>query len=192
MEGRQRGCSGRAAARARSSGYPSTWTADGSTLIFEHDSAVNKFDLWQMVPGGDPRSLLANPADEKNARLSPDNRWLAHMSDESGRAEVYVRPFPNVNDDKWMISTAGGHSPVWSHDGRSLFYMSGTAVFEVRVESRGSTPVASAPELLFSGPFDTTQDENYDVFPDGHFVMVEADPHSRPTHLQLVSTGSTI
>jgi hypothetical protein len=72
-------------------------------------------------------------------------------------------------------------------DGRELFYMNGTAMMAVAVETRGTTYVAGKPQLLFDGPFDTTQDINSDISPDGtRFVMVDADPDARPTRLQIV------
>jgi serine/threonine-protein kinase len=120
-------------------------------------------------------------------RLSPDSHWIAYYSNESGRHEVYVRPFPNVNDHKWMISTTGGWTPVWSPDGRELFYMNGAALMAVPILGGGTTFGAGKPEQLFDGPFDTTQDMNFDVAPDrSHFVMVEADPDAKPTRVNVV------
>ena len=84
------------------------------------------------------------------------------------------------------VSTAGGHSPVWSRDGRELFYMSGAALMAVSVDGRGSSFVAGTPVRLFDGPFDTTQDDNYHVFPDGMtFVMVGSRRAANPIQVIL-------
>jgi hypothetical protein len=90
------------------------------------------------------------------------------------------------------VSTAGGHSPVWyPDDGRELFYMNGPGLMAVPVEAEAAAFVAGTPALLFTGPFDTTQDNNYDIAPDGaSFVMVEANPDTRPTRLHLVLNWS--
>jgi Tol biopolymer transport system component len=81
----------------------------------------------------------------------------------------------------------GGGSPVWSPDGRELFYMNGTSMMTVSVEARGADFVAGKPRLLFDGPFDTSQDINFDISPDGkRFVMVEADPDAKPTKINVV------
>jgi Tol biopolymer transport system component len=167
--------------------YPSGWTGNGRALIVEDVTATNGFDIRIVPLGGDSQPLVATPTTEMAGRLSSDGNWIAYQSNESGRYEVYVRRFPNTNDGTWIVSTAGGHSPVWSPNGRELFYMTGATLMAVPVGSRGAEFAAGAPAALFSGPFDTTQNKNFDVFPDGSgFVMVEADPDARPTRLQVV------
>jgi serine/threonine-protein kinase len=162
-----------------------TWSADG-TVAFQQQGALD-YDLWIWRPGEDPRPLVSSPARENIARLSPDSRWLAYQSDESGRNEVYVRPFPNADEQRWTISNAGGWTPVWAPDGREIFYMKGASVMAAAVTTDAEKLIVSKPEELFSGPFDTTQDDNFDVFPDGqHFLMVERDPDANPTKLNVV------
>jgi serine/threonine-protein kinase len=169
--------------------YPTAWTADGQ-LIF-HDGVPNGYDIWILPPGGTPRPLIVTAASELGARLSPDGRWLAYHSNESGRFEVYVRPFPNVNDGKWTISTSGGQQAQWSRDSGELFYAIGSSIMSVRVGSRGSALDAGRPELLFSGPFDTSY-TNYTMSHDGtRFVMIEVDPEARPTFLHVVMNWAT-
>jgi serine/threonine-protein kinase len=169
---------------------PLSWSIDGRMLIFQQQVPGTDFDVWLAPRGERPRPLLRTRARELGAKLSPDNKWLAYYSDESGRQEVYVRPFPNVDEQKWTISSAGGSSPVWSPHGGELFYMNGTAMMMVPVET---APRFSnrTPQLLFDGPFDATQDQNFDVDPDGvHFVMVEADPDAKPTKINVVLNWS--
>jgi Tol biopolymer transport system component len=113
---------------------PNDWSRDGQVLVFA-DSTTTRFDIWMWRRGGEPRALVATPAHELTARLPPDGRWLAHQSDESGRQEIYVRPFPNVDDGKWLISRAGGLSPAWAPDGRELFYLNGSTVMTVPIQA---------------------------------------------------------
>ena len=170
--------------------YPNSWSSDGKLLVFHDESATNTNDIRLMEVGGGERPLIATPASELHGVVSPDGRWLAFSSDESGRSEIHVRRFPNVNAGQWIVSR-GGESPHWSRDGRELFYLNGASVVSVAVDTSAESFVAGAPVTLFTGPFDTTQDNNYDVFPDGtHFVMVEADPDARPTRLQVVLNWS--
>jgi serine/threonine-protein kinase len=108
------------------------------------------------------------------------------MSDESGHPEVYVRPFPNVDDGKWVVSTGGGGFPVWSPTGGELFYLNGTTMMSVRVEAAVGMFTASTPEPLFTGPFETGSPP-FDISPDGtYFVMVEAQPDARPSEINVV------
>ena len=164
-----------------------SWTGDGRTLVYSQASQSTDFDIWTTRVGEAPNPLIATPARENNPKLSPDSRWIAYDSNESGRNEVYVRPFPNVNEQRWALSTAGGWSPLWAADGREIFYMNGAAMMAVPVKTDGGTFAAGKPEALFDGPFDTTQDDNFDVFPDGnHFVMVETDPDANPMRINVV------
>jgi serine/threonine-protein kinase len=166
--------------------YARTWLQDGRTLIFEDESRTNRFDIWLMPADSDPRPLVATAAHELNPALSPDGRWLAYSSDETGRQEVYVRPFPNIGDGKWVVSTGGGVSPVWSPTGKELSYMSGRSLMSVAFAEQNAAFSAAPPERLFDGPFETGSPQ-FDISPDGsYFVMVEADPDARPTQIHLV------
>jgi Tol biopolymer transport system component len=168
--------------------YATSWSPDGQLLLFDHAAIAtqNSSDIWVLTRQGSARPLLATPYEERGARVSPDGRWLAYHSDESGRLEVYVRPFPNVSARKAMVSTGGGRRPVWSSNGRELFYASGSALMRVAVNTRDGAFSAGPPELLFSGPFDLATTD-FSVTPDdNHFIMVESDPNARPTLLHVV------
>ena len=166
--------------------YPAAWLGDMRSLLFTDAHPVNRHDLWLLPADGEPRPLLATPAQEMMARLSPDERWLAYVSDESGRFEVYLRPFPDVDASRVTVSTRGGVSPVWAPDGRELFYLDGSAMMAVPLEVEGETLRPGVPELLFTGPFETGSPQ-FDVSPDGSwFVMVEADPEAKPTQIHLI------
>ncbi len=137
--------------------------------------------------------LIATEADERHPTLSPNGRWLAYRSTESGKDEIYVRPFPNVGDDKIPVSTAGGSEPAWSHRGTELFYVNGAgALVSASVETRGPFAVL-AQRVLFAIPVDVRrQNANrmYDVAPDdARFIMVRAVERDRsvPDRLVLVT-----
>src|SRR5262249_7466957 len=107
---------------------------------------------------------------------SPDGRYLAYESMESGRSEVYVRAFPDVHNGPWQISTAGGTRPVWSRDGRELFYLdAANAMNAVRVDTSGRTFISAPPEVLFNtGYYEPNPARHYDVSLDGgRFLMIK-------------------
>ncbi len=97
--------------------------------------------------------LVQTPFTERNGEVSPDGRWLAYEANDSGRFEIYVRPFPDVSSGHWQVSTDGGTRPLWARDGHELFYLAPTgALMRVGV-ARGSTWVATAPTKLFEGRY---------------------------------------
>lgn len=104
---------------------PNDWSPDGKFIVYSQFSEKTNDDLWLLPMQGDrkPIPYLLTPFNESEARFSPDGNWLAYMSDESGRMEVYVQTFP-ASGRKWQISSAGARFPKWSHDGRELFYIS--------------------------------------------------------------------
>jgi eukaryotic-like serine/threonine-protein kinase len=164
--------------------YASSWSSDGKLLVF-HEGGPNQYDIWSLPIGGTPRPLIVTSASELGGRLSPDERWLAYESNESGRFEIYVRPFPNVTGGKWMISTSGGQRAVWGPDMKEVFYHAGSSMMRVAVDALGPSFKAGNAEPLFSGPFDMTS-TGYALAKDGRFIMVEIDPHARPTQLHVV------
>ena len=102
--------------------FPAAWTPDGRTLVFHQ--CTSQCDIWALSMDGQTTKVwpvLQTPAQEFHAALSPDGRWLAYMSNESGRPEVYVQPFPGPGP-RQQISTEGGWFPRWSSDGHALFY----------------------------------------------------------------------
>ncbi len=137
--------------------------------------------------------LVATEADERHPALSPNGRWLAYRSSESGREEIFVRPFPNVGDDKIPVSTAGGTEPVWAHSGKELFYVNGAgAMVSATVEAAGRFAV-HGQRVLFPIPADMQRSPGgrmYDVSADDRrFLMVrglEGD-RSVPDRLVLVT-----
>lgn len=131
-----------------------------------------------------PRAFLQEQFNESAPKFSPSGGWLAYESDESGRREIYVRPYPNA-PGKRQVSTNGGASPRWRGDGSELFYLAGDELMVVDVEIQEKEFSLGAPRPLFTH---ATYGGIYDVTPDGqHFVMIDesvSDP--APTHLVVV------
>lgn len=158
--------------------HPSSFTPDGSQLIyFEALSGPN--DVYAMTLSGKrtEQPLLTSKFDEWHPALSPDGHWLAYDSNETGQSEIYVRPYPNIGDGKWQVSTNGGYEPHWRGDGKELFYRQGQNPFTMM-----AVPVETAqgfqsgtPNLLFTGDFYVHDSGiSYDVTADGQrFLMLK-------------------
>ena len=103
----------------------SDWSADGRWLVYRSGVVGGKRDIYARATSGDTtrHMIAASSFDEYMPTLSPDGRWLAYVSMESGREEVWVRPFPDAGSARWQVSTSGGSEPAWSHDGRELFFV---------------------------------------------------------------------
>jgi serine/threonine-protein kinase len=167
-----------------------SWTPEGELLYEELEGA----DVRLLGIGKDtePRSITLFDApeyfNEVLPALSPDGRLLAYQSTESGRMEVYVRPFPDVRAGRWQISVGGGFAPLWSKDGREIFYRSATSLMAVPVQT---TPdfVPGTPVRLFSlGDFALagTRGIRYDVAPDGRFLFLKDESGSGPRERIIV------
>jgi eukaryotic-like serine/threonine-protein kinase len=124
-------------------------TPDAKTLIYAETHPKTQRDLWMVRLDGDrkPQILLQTPFNESTGRLSPDGHWLAYISDESGRYEVYVRPFPGPGG-KWQISTEGGNEVLWSPKGNELFYWTGNRMMAVDISTQPAFS-AGKPRMLF-------------------------------------------
>ena len=161
--------------------YPTSWASNGQAVALYVTSPDTGRDLWVLPMDGDqtPVPFLVTPFNERTGRFSPDGRWLAYVSDESGRDEVYVRPYPPGASEEHTISTDCGQAPVWSPDGGELFYQNGEQVMVVAVE-QDEAFLASPPEPLFAGPYvlplPNSAAPNYDVARDGRFLMMKNAP----------------
>jgi serine/threonine-protein kinase len=147
-------------------------------LLFRRDSPQTLADIVSMPLDGSapPTPVLATAADEFNGEVSPDGRYLAYESNESGSQEVYVRPFPNVQAGRWRISTNGGRYPAWAAAGRELYYVSADAhLLRVDVTTspafRASPPTTVLPNPIFAAIIQ----RSYDVTPDGKRYLVIED-----------------
>jgi len=149
----------------------------GDVLLFQEYGEITGSDIWTMSLHGDrtPQPLLQTMFNEGGAQFSPDGRWVAYASDESGRSEIYVRSLPATNR-RWQVSAAGGDEPMWSRNQRELFYRAGDQLMAVAVMPRADSFTVGQPRMLFSGKYDTLPwASNYDVAPDGQrFLMVRS------------------
>ena len=161
--------------------YSNDWSPDGRYLMFE-EVADSGSDLWLLPLEGDgkPRPYLSIPGDKSNAKFSPDGKWIAYTSSESGQLNIFVRSYPMAEDHRWQVSSGGGNFPRWSHDGKELFYQTRDGMLmavPVRpvgqgLQFRSPTPLFRIP--LSSGP----HSYNYDVSTDGQRIL--AMPHQSP------------
>ena len=175
-------------ARIDGSVYSSAFSPDGSAFAFVAQMTATAHDVVVLSLKGDrtPRPLLATATLEDFPSFSPDGRWLAYMSLESGRPEVYVRPFPG-GGQKWPISRDGGTEPAWSRGGSEIFYRWDNRMMVVPVRTRPDFS-AGTPQALFEGDYATPGDgRTYDVAPDGQrFVMIKAPAQQPPLELVAI------
>jgi serine/threonine-protein kinase len=177
---------------------PMSWSADGQMLAFLEVNPSTGYDIW-VLRMGDPSAssgqvrkaepFLRTSFNESVPRFSRDGHWLAYISNESGRYEVYVQPFPGPGG-KWQISTEGGTEPLWNPNGRELFYRSGNKIMAVDVTTQPGF-AAGTPRKLFEGPYlpSPLTNPNYDVSPDGQrFLMLKPSESAEaaPTQINVV------
>ena len=152
-----------------------SWSPDGQTIAFMEVNLETGQDIWTLaIDGRKARPFVKTQANETAPRFSPDGHWMAYTSDESGRWEVYVQPYPGPGG-KWQVSTEGGTEPVWNPAGRELFYRFGDRMMAVPVTLQPAFS-AGKPVVLFGGPWlpSPLTSANYDVSSDGkHFLMLK-------------------
>jgi eukaryotic-like serine/threonine-protein kinase len=157
--------------------YDMAFGPEGSPMVLVTGFGEGGFNLVTRKIGGDTVDvpLVATPANEYAPRISPDGHWLAYASDESGRPEVYARPFPG-SGPRVQISIDGGGQPVWSGDSRRIFYRSGPAFMQADVAATGNTLSVAARRKLFEGSYfsdgNAALTATYDVSPDGRSFLV--------------------
>jgi eukaryotic-like serine/threonine-protein kinase len=165
---------------------PMSWSPDGQHLAFDERKPSAERDIWVLRRGEDPSPFLLTPFDEWGSAFSPDGQWLTYVSDESGRNEVYVQPFPGPGG-KWAVSTDGGTEPVWSPDGREIYFRRGGAVAAVALTVSPEFRVGR-PRVLFESPYEEVEGaRNYDVSADGRsFVVVRSEGAAIPEQFYVV------
>ena len=178
--------------------YPCDWSSDGKTILVQttHGSGLGSTDLM-LYSVADKKSSpwLVTPFVEKQARFSPDRRWIAYASDESGRTEIYVRGF-DPPGGKWRVSSEGGDSPVWRRDGKELYFLTADSTLMSIAVGQGATFNGAAPVKLFRIPGEilalgvVTQ---YDASPDGQrFLMNLNTPTQGQRAITLVSSWNSL
>jgi serine/threonine-protein kinase len=157
--------------------FETSLSPDGKLLVYREVHSSTGMDIWVLPLEGErkPQPFLNTSFSESTPMLSPNGRWLAYTSNESGERQVYVRTFPDVGGGRWQASTEGGQEPIWSRDGRELFYRS-------RDKKIVSVPVKTEPmfelgtrKILFEDMYvKRYQHSNYDIHPDNkRFVMIK-------------------
>jgi serine/threonine protein kinase len=174
-----------------------TFSPDGRAMIYTMADPKTGNDLWVMPLDGDrkPRVFLQTRFSESSGQISPDGRWVAYGSDESGRMEVYVRPFPGPGG-KWQVSTDGGSEMVWSPKGNELFYRTGARREKMMAVDVQTQPIFTAgkPRLLFEGPYIAATGgggagagATYSVSPDGQRFLMTKAPDQRQAALTQIN-----
>ena len=169
--------------------FAGAWSHDDEVLVFQEEDPVST-DIWLVTRQGDARPLLSSASRESSPDLSPDGQWLAYVSDESGRREVYMQPFPDLGE-RVTVSTNGGDEPRWSPTGSELFYRETDRMMVVSVQTSPRFRL-TAPSELFRGDFLSPWNQSgvartYDVAPDGqHFLMIERGEVEGATDLHVI------
>jgi dipeptidyl aminopeptidase/acylaminoacyl peptidase len=172
---------------------PLSWSPDGGSILFQMPGVQTSSDVWTLPLSGKPKpvALLQGPFAEGHGQISPDGRWLAYQSNETGVLQIYVRPVSGTGG-KWPVSTVSGTTPRWRADSRELFYISGGKLWAVDVTTKGDVFDAGSPKLLFEysgiGNFASHPAYfPYAVAKDGQRLLVprgptgpDAVPHSSP------------
>ncbi len=176
--------------------HPTDWSADGRLLFFYVDNARGKNEMWALPTqaGAKPVPLLQSEFNENEGVLSPDGRWLAFTSDESGKNEVYVLKFqsgasPAAAGERWQVSDKGGSAPRWRRDGKELYYRSpDQKLMAAEVKAAADAFSAAPPRALFELRTDFLRfEENaYDVAPDGRFLIAVPSAGASPAPLTVV------
>jgi Tol biopolymer transport system component len=160
--------------------WTTDWSPDGRHLVFT-DIAENQ-DIWVAPISGEgqPQPFLTTPFSEGAGRISPNGRWLAYHSNESGRFEVYVQTFPQPGK-KRLISTGGAREPIWGPDGQELFYWNTLGQLIAHQMTAGDDVTVGRHDVLLHFPsYLVGENANYDVHPDGRrFVIVTNEIQSR-------------
>jgi serine/threonine-protein kinase len=173
--------------RAANAGiFEAVWSPDRSWLLFRTGGTlgqVGERDIVGIRPGVDtvPVPIVVTPYDEASFTFSPDGRWLAYESNETGRTEVFLRPFPDTDAGKWQVSNGGGIAPLWARNGRELFYVNANRDMMAVPISAGPEPGIGSGRRLFHLRKEMMlgSSENYtphDVAPDGRFIMARRVP----------------
>jgi eukaryotic-like serine/threonine-protein kinase len=174
--------------------FPTSWSRDGRFLLYDTSTRMTQDDLWvlPLQSARKPVLLLASEFSEEGATFSPDMRWIAYSSNESGRFDVYVRPFaasgplgaPSFGEGKWQVSKDGGKDPFWRAEGKEIIFQAGpdgTAKMTVDVKTNGAAFEAGIPRQLFQAPIDY----GWDVTPDGKRFLLAVPQGQRPNEVPI-------
>lgn len=162
--------------KSPSAKFPTSWSRDGQFILFENWVLQSKGTIWLLSMSGnrEAKPLLQSTAfNQGAAQFSPDAHFIAYVSDESGRAEIYVQRFP-LSSDKWQISTGGGEQPLWRSDGKELFFITeDRKLMAAEIKTEGKFE-SSIPRELFQGGVKTGFAYSYAVSADGQRFLMSA------------------
>jgi Tol biopolymer transport system component len=169
--------------------FPTDWSRDGKYILYARGQ-----DLWYlMISDLRPTQFLKATSSLRSSRFSPDGKWVAYSSNESGRWEIYVTSFPDAHG-KWQVSNAGGNQPRWRGDGKELFYLSADSKIMAVPVSTGSNFDASTPAPLFQANpremFATSELFSYDVSNDGQKFLINSQLKTEMTPMSVVLNWS--
>ena len=156
--------------------WPQAFSPDGTVLVFEDWGSGGDLGMLSLEGERVSTPLLNTEFSERNATLSPDGRWIAYQSDESGQFEVYVRPFPDVDDGKWQVSSDGGTWPLWAPDGRELFYLGPQDMMSVAIETEPAITLGRREPLFDTAPYLRPPGltiRRVAIAPDGRFLLLK-------------------
>lgn len=170
---------------------PTDWSRDGRYVVYVSTNPQTKQDVWTlpMEGGGKPIPIVTSPFNEIQARVSPDGRWIAYASDETGRWEVYLQSFP-VPGNKQVVSIGGGGQPQWRGDGRELFYLALDRTLMSVPLADGTPPQIGRPKPLFHLPVADVVDSRNRYVPDADgrtFLVSAVDITERPDIVLLIN-----
>jgi Tol biopolymer transport system component len=155
---------------------PESWSPDGRYVLYYigGPAPVATQDVWVLPMFGaqKPYPFIQSPFNDRRSQFSPDGRWVAYQSNETGRFEVYIVPFPGPGG-KTQVSTEGGREPRWRRDGKELFYLAGTSLTAAAVTTAAERPAIGKATRLFELQTPRGANEVYDVAPDGRRFLVD-------------------
>jgi serine/threonine-protein kinase len=154
--------------------YPWGVTPDNKTVVFDAGPGTMRIRAMTIGEQNSARDVVANAFVNRLAKLSRDGKWLAYVSNQTGRMEVYVRPFPGPGGTK-QVSVDGGDQPIWSRDGRELYFRDGTSLLAATM----ADGIVQSRKVLFADAYQQSNATNYDVLPDGRFVMLKGSADLR-------------
>jgi hypothetical protein len=165
------------------------WSPDGKSILIELADPKQRSDIYVIdIATKTGKPLIATSFSEASARVSPDGKWVAYRSEESGRGEVYVQAYPGLGQ-KALISIDGGGQPIWSHDSRTIYFRSEKDFRSARLAVSGGVQ-ASAPTVLMADSFLQPQAVNhttYEVFPDGSFLVFAPPEDGVTAHAAVIA-----
>ena len=161
------------------------WSNHGDKLSLDQSVSGNSWDVFvYSFQDSSMKAFLATPALEVEPEFSPNGKWLVYMSMESGTAEVYIRPYPESRGGVWKISNGGGNQPVWSPDGKKIYYRNGNEMYAVDVTATDAFSKGN-PKKIFVGNYFLPRGRKWDIHPDGdRFIMLQ-DPQVAPEEQKI-------